>query len=224
MIGLFTRRPKDQLEEIEQSFAELIALTSEQIRSAIEVVIGHQQAIDVEYLFLSQRDVIRTMVEGIRRKLIVHAAVRGRQVDFPLLLVWMSTTKDVDRIGQLAGDLWQLSSVEATVNPDALAELAAAGETAVSFMTAIPELIAGRNSHRAETLLHQIQQELGAHQHRMLTPAQDETPEAALTMALSRRYLVSILVHVTNVISSLVLPVDRLDHWTDLDAERHLVR
>lgn len=219
---LFRRQPKHQLEETERDFAELIVLTSQQIRSAVEVVIGRHQAIGAESAFLDRQLVNRRMVEGIRRRLIVHAAVRGHEVDFPLLLVWMSTTKDVDRIGQLAGDLWQLSSVEATLEPDAIAELMAAGETAGNFMTEIPELITGRNSPTAERLLHQIHQELAAHQHRMLTPAQDETPEAALTMALSRRYIESILVHVANLMSSVVVPVDRLDHWPDLDTERRL--
>lgn len=222
MTELFRKRPKGQLGEIERDFAELLVLTSQQVRSAIEVVVGQQQVIDVKYPFLSRREAIRRMVEGICRKLIVHAAVRGRESDFPLFLVWMSTTKDVDRIGHVASDLWQLSSVKATLEPDAIAELVSAGVTALGFMTEIPELITGRNSSTAEGLLHQLHQELAVHQSRMLTPIQEKTPEAVLTMALSRRNIASILVHVANVISSLVLPVDRLDHWPDLDTAGRL--
>lgn len=139
---------------MERDFAELLVLTSQQIRRAIEVVVGQQRVADVGSAFLGRQDAIRSLVEGIRRKLIVHTAVRGREVDFPLLLVWMSITKDVDRIGHLASYLWQMSLVETTLDRQTIAELVAAGETAVTFVTEIPDLLASQDSSSAERLLY----------------------------------------------------------------------
>lgn len=53
---------------------------------------------------------IRHLVEDIRRRLVVHAAVRGHEVDLPSLLVYISITKDIDRLHVSLGTcgIWPL--------------------------------------------------------------------------------------------------------------------
>lgn len=48
MMELFRRWPEGQLEEIEGDFAALSILASEQVRSALQVVVGHQQLVAAE--------------------------------------------------------------------------------------------------------------------------------------------------------------------------------
>ena len=114
MFSIF--RDSDQLENVEQQLAAMLAQCQDAYRIASEAVFGESDptAAGVELLALDQE--INRTERAIRRELLVHGTVRGAEVDQGLMLTYMSVAKDIERIGDKCKDIWELSSMGANLS------------------------------------------------------------------------------------------------------------
>jgi len=154
----------------------------------------------------------------IRRDLVVHASVVGA-IDTPAILVYMSIVKDIERIGDYGKNLRDLARDGAD-----LSAFPAWNETRteVSRMIAdTAEVFASRDAERARELLARGDELLDAFDRTVsaIVRGEDERPQA-VARALAARYIKRIVAHLTNVLSAVVMPIDRLDYFDEDPEDR----
>ncbi|MFO7779137.1 MAG: PhoU domain-containing protein [Nitriliruptoraceae bacterium] len=154
----------------------------------------------------------------IRRDLVVHASVVGA-IDTPAILVYMSIVKDIERIGDYGKNLRDLArdGVDLSGFP-AWSEL----RTEIAQMiTDTAEIFDARDEARARELLARGEELLDRFNDLVsaIVRGEDDRPHA-VGRALAARYVKRIVAHLTNVLSSVVMPIDRLDYFDEDPEDR----
>jgi phosphate transport system protein len=154
----------------------------------------------------------------IRRDLVVHASVVGA-IDTPAILVYMSIVKDIERIGDYGKNLRDLARDGAD-----LSAFPAWHETRTEvsrMITDTAEVFASRDAERARELLARGDELLDAFDRTVsaIVRGEDERPQA-VARALAARYIKRIVAHLTNVLSAVVMPIDRLDYFDEDPEDR----
>ncbi|MHC4844662.1 MAG: PhoU domain-containing protein [Planctomycetota bacterium] len=166
-------------------------------------------------LFATDRR-INHVEQTIRRELVVHLSVSPK-VDFPQCLVLMSLVKDAERIGDYAKNIFDLA-VECPDFPgDPMAEDIVATKDKVSRMMAKTRaLYDSQDAEQAHAFLtggDDILDHCDAQVTRMLKDSSlSGRPVAA---ALMYRYTKRVMAHSMNVVTSIVMPVDKLDYFDE---------
>ncbi len=154
----------------------------------------------------------------IRRDLVIHASVVGA-IDTPAILVYMSIVKDIERIGDYGKNLRDLARDGVD-----LQEFTAWHDvrTEVSQMIAdTAEAFAARDDERARQLLGRGDELLDEFDEVVstLVRGEDDRPHA-VGRALAARYIKRIVAHLTNVLSAVVMPIERLDYFDEDPEDR----
>jgi phosphate transport system protein len=154
----------------------------------------------------------------VRRELVVHASVVGA-IDTPAILVYMSIVKDIERVGDYAKNLLDLARDGASfAGRPRFEELATEisqliADTAATFADRDPERARAMLAHGDE-MLDEFDAGVSA-----LVRGEDQQPDA-VARALALRYFKRIVAHLTNVLSAVVMPIDRLDYFDEDPEDR----
>jgi len=154
----------------------------------------------------------------VRRDLVVHASVVGA-IDTPAILVYMSIVKDIERIGDYGKNLRDLGrdGVDLSDFPSwherrsEISQLIA--DTAEAF-AARDDARARQLLVRGDELLDEFDQEVSR-----IVRGEDDRPHG-VGRALAARYLKRIVAHLTNVLSAVVMPIERLDYFDEDPEDR----
>lgn len=158
----------------------------------------------------------------IRRELVVHASVHGA-IDTPAILIYMSIVKDVERIGDYAKNLYDLAADGARLEAAPDAEALTGLQFDISrLISEAGDVFGARDTDRAREVLMHGDQLLDDFDARVsqLVRGEDQGPEA-VARALAYRYLKRIVAHLMNVLSAVVVPIDRLDYFDEDPEDRH---
>jgi phosphate uptake regulator len=159
---------------------------------------------------------------AIRRELVVYASVRGATADISMILASMSVAKDAERIGDYAKNIW---------------DLAAEG---IDFADAPDRVMLEGWRHRVLDAVREVARVFGerdteaAHDHiQTFDDLVDECDAVireqikseglardAVARALLFRYIKRVIAHLMNILTSLVMPIDRLDYYDEKKADR----
>lgn len=159
---------------------------------------------------------------AVRRALLVHVSVRGAKADLPLVLASMSIVKDVERIGDYAKNIWDLAAegIDFSVAPDR-DDLLAWRDRVSKFIDETARTFRERDADAAHEMIPVLDDVLD--QCDAMINAQldsDGSPRDAVPRALLFRYLKRIVAHLMNVLTSLVMPIDRLDYYDEKKSDR----
>ncbi len=154
----------------------------------------------------------------IRRQLVVHASVAGA-IDTPAILVYMSIVKDIERIGDYGKNLRDLGRDGADLSD--FPEWHELRDRVAKLITETAEIFAARNTEQARQRLIEGDQLLSRFDDMVsaLVRADDGQPHPT-ARALAARYLKRIVAHLTNVLSAVVMPIDRLDYFDEDPEDR----
>jgi phosphate uptake regulator len=164
-------------------------------------------------LRLADRKVNRLERE-IRRELIVHSSVFGG-IDTPVVLVYMSIVKDVERVGDYSKNLLDLALDGA--NFGSLSDVDEWRRLAKDISKYIVDSGAAFRTREAkecqslrtsgDELLERFDARVSA-----LVKAED-VGEQTVARALAYRYLKRVVAHLMNLLSAVVMPLDQLDYY-----------
>ncbi len=156
---------------------------------------------------------VNELEREIRRELVVHASVHGAG-DIAAVLSYMSIVKDVERIGDYAKNIYDLaaSGVDFRAAPDR--------PTMLSYRDRIAEMIteagvifAEDDQDRARALLAEADAMCDTFDELVnALVVSDRVARDAVPRALFYRHLKRIVAHLMNLLSAVVMPVDRLDY------------
>lgn len=205
---------------IGELFDKMLITSLDHTRRAGDVYFG-AGATKEERDRLHRRDArINKLERKIRKRVLVHLSTRKNATDIPYCLLLISLTKDAERIGDYAKNLTEVGEFCPTPIPESsiLARLKAIREKVEAALEIAPEVFAVSDYHRAVTLL--IEVEDSARMCDALLPEIAESGyDSGVTTALvlGARYYKRIASHLMNILSSIVVPVHRVDYF---DRER----
>lgn len=164
---------------------------------------------------------INQMEQEVRRELVVHASVHGK-LDLPSVLTYMSVVKDAERIGDYAKNILDLAQYGADFRGAPDEEELERYRAAVSqLIQDAADVFSDRDVPSAGKLLTKADGFLDEYDERVQR-AFDYQGRAgeAVARALYYRYLKRITAHVMNMMSALVMPVDRIDYYDEDKEDR----
>jgi len=213
MFSIF--RDSDQLENVEQQLAGMLAQCQDAYRIATAAVFGESDPTSSgDELFELDREINRTE-RAIRRELLVHGTVRGAELDLGLMLTYMSVAKDIERIGDKCKDIWELTGMGANFSVgDDLEELTEHRAHVAQLITWTLDAFTTEDAEKVHELISTIRDDAAHYDTHVLHFVQSEMPSRhAAPRALFYRYIKRLSLHLSNILSSVVMPVDRLDFY-----------
>jgi phosphate uptake regulator len=159
---------------------------------------------------------INKVEQAIRRELVVHLSV-GDRGDFPACLALMSLVKDAERVGDYAKNIFDLAVACRTFPSDPLnPEIVQLKDRVSRMLAKMRSLYESQDSDQAEAFLveaDEIQDHCDAQVTRLLGDSNlSNMPVAA---ALMYRYTKRVMAHSMNVVTSIVMPLDKLDYFDE---------
>jgi phosphate uptake regulator len=213
MFSIF--RDSDQLENVEQQLAAMLAQCQDAYRIATEAVFGERDPVAAGEELLALDQEINRTERAIRRELLVHGTVRGAEVDQGLMLTYMSVAKDIERIGDKCKDIWELTGMGANFSVgDDIEELLEHRHHVAQLIEWTLDAFTTEDAQKVHELISTIDEDVEHYDSHVLQFVQTDLPSRyAAPRALFYRYIKRLSRHLSNILSSVVMPVDRLDFY-----------
>ncbi len=223
LLGIL--RGDNPLRAMGDNFAQMLSEANQLTKDAGEMFFG-EPVTPEERTQIYQRDVqINKLQRRVRKQVISHLSIRSNTSDLPYCLALLSLVKDVERIGDYAKNLAEVREIHPAQLPedDILAELREIRTGVERAFAVAAEVFAASDRERALELL-QHGQELRHRSDVLIERIAAGTHDARTTTAfiLGTRYYKRIGAHVLNVLSSVVMPLHKLDYYDEdeLEAEK----
>lgn len=213
MFSIF--RDSDQLENVEQQLAAMLAQCQDAYRIATETLFGERDPTKGgEELLALDKEINRTE-RAVRRELLVHGTVRGAEIDMGLMLTYMSVAKDIERIGDKCKDIWELTGMGANLSVgDDIEELTEHREHVAQLIEWTLDAFTTEDAAKVHELITIINDDAEHYDSHVVHFVESEMPARyAAPRALFYRYIKRLSRHLSNILSSVVMPVDRLDFY-----------
>jgi phosphate transport system protein len=218
LLSIF--RASSPLQGMAENFQEMLTLSMGMITRAGDLYFS-QTITPEERTSLQKQDVrVNKLQRKIRKQVIVHLSIAGNQQDLPYCLLLMNLVKDVERIGDYAKELADLINLSDEPMPDSelvaeLKELRAGIEA--DYAVAVEVLKSG-DRERAIELIECGRDTVDRAQQLIENFAYSDLKAGAVTMlVLAVRHYERIAAHVLNLLSSVVMPLHKLDYYDEKD-------
>ena len=211
-------RTSDPLRAMEKNFSAMLIIAYEMVISAGSMFFSGGATPEAR-TELYQRDVrVNQLERQIRKQVVAHLSVSGNRPDVPYSLLLISLVKDVERIGDYAKNLAELDDVRpgALIEDETTRELQQIRRDAEESFKALSVVFGSADRERAVELIRQGRD--AAHRcdaliGRIARSDYDASTTAALVLAT--RYYKRIGGHVLNVLSSIVMPIHKIDYYDE---------
>jgi len=222
MFSLF--RDAQQLENVETQLVQMLERSSRMFELAVSAVMRVSDPANVaDEIFALDKEMNRTERE-IRRELLVHGSVWGAEVDYGLMLAYMSVAKDVERVGDYCKNIWNLADLGVDLSGGSdREELEAHFREVAELIEVTTKVFRDQDEAAVHELIPEIERDEKHYDEHMAQSIRSEEPGTfAAPRAILYRYIKRISAHLSNLLTSLVMPVDRLDFYKKskaIDAE-----
>ncbi|MEX1177954.1 MAG: PhoU domain-containing protein [Nitriliruptor sp.] len=221
MVFGFRSDAGERLDRIEESIQQMLRDDAHSIELAMSALLGKADPHTVGPELRATDHKVNEAERNIRRDLVVHASVHG-SIDTPAILVYMSIVKDIERIGDYAKNLFDLaadgSDLSTTSRGPRHTEMHA---EMLRMIEQVGVAFHERDPERSRTLLTSGDELLDDFDDAVSALVRsDSTGDQSVAQALAYRYYKRIVAHLLNVLSAVVMPVDRLDYFDEDPEDR----
>ena len=222
VVGLFKGTSNDQVDVIEQQIGEMLATTQETFQMAMDALFRRVDPAEVAKPLRKADKSVNRVERSIRRSLVVHAGVHGAEIDAPLLLTYMSISKDIERVGDITKDMWDLAASGVDLrNAPNQADIDEHATAIAGLMLDTAQVFARRDTEAAAQFLKEADVVKDRYEELMLEQlSSEDRASVAVGRALLYRYINRIVAHLMNVMTAVVMPLDRLDYWDEDKMDR----
>lgn len=204
------------LEHLVEHFSGMLRDGGQIYDLASNALFGVVPASEVRDQLFSTDQNINRAEQTLRKKLIVHAGVHGRN-EFPSCLTLMSVAKDAERIGDYCKNIYDLAATRTIGETDPLyAELKSARDRIADLLLQVEKAFSEQDETQAKAVLQQaekLEDECDDHVNRLV--AAEESQASDITAALSWRYFKRVAGHSKNVATAIFMPVHKLDFFDE---------
>ena len=221
MVFEFFKTGHSTIETVEETLAQMMLDGREVFDTATDALFGGGKSKETRREVKSTDREINVAQQDVRRDLMVHASVQ-ETVDLPLVLAYMSTVKDAERIGDYSKNVYDLVRFGADFeNAPDREELAEYRDRVSHLIGEAAEAFTAKDTERAQALINKADGFLDDYDAQVKAAFQWEgSPADAVSRALYFRFLKRITAPVMNFLTSLVMPVDRLDYYDEAKEDR----
>jgi len=200
--------------EIHRNFTQMLEDGRHIFDAAANALVGGTDPETIRRdLFETDRRINQTE-QQVRRQIVVHGTVHGAQA-FPSLLVMMSLAKDAERIGDYAKNLFDLAVLDPDLGSNEERRLLTETKDRVSRVLRETRVVFDAQGEEAARVLltecDRIQDACDGN----LSAALATGGQGAVAKALESRYFKRVTSHAANVVTSLVMPLDKLDFYDE---------
>jgi len=216
LLSIF--RSDQPLSTMGKQFGTMLNLTYDMTLTAGDMYFGGEAAPDVRTRIYEADVQVNMMERTIRKEVIAHLSVRGNTASLPYCLLLMSLVKDVERIGDYAKNLSEVHEYDPGPLPDddIVAELREIRSGVESTFASTADVFNRSDRERALALI-KLGRDL-THRCDLLVKriaASGYGAGATAATVLGARYYKRIAAHVLNVLSSVVMPLHKLDYYDE---------
>jgi phosphate uptake regulator len=218
---LFGGGSGDVLESVEAKVQAMLAHDRYEIDLAMAALLGDRVASEINDDLRTTDQKVNRLEREIRRELMVRTSVLGA-IDTPAVLVYMSIVKDIERIGDYAKNLIDLARDGANFAdvPDA-AEWRRLWTDITTYLAEAGEAFRARDGARCRALLARGDRMLHMCDDRVSALVRgDDCEPQAVARSLAFRYIKRVIAHAMNMLSAVVMPLDRLDYFSEDPEDR----
>ena len=211
-------RSKDVLAEMGENFARMLQLAHEMTLSAGAVFFGKKISPEERDRLFQQDIRVNQSERSIRKQVVAHLSLQGNRLDVPYCLLLMSLVKDVERLGDYAKNILELVDFGPDQFPDdeAVQELQSIRRGVEDLFTAALEILSSSESDQALRLIREGREIAQRSDDLIESIARAQYDTSTTTaLVLGTRYYKRIGGHVLNVISSVVMPLHKVDYFDE---------
>lgn len=222
MVMDFFRGTSDtRLDEVEAVLVGMVRKGKDVFDAAATTVFGGRATKKVKEDVKGTDRTINRDQQEVRRLLMVHAAVNPA-FDMPMVLSYMSIVKDAERIGDNAKNIYDLARYGADFQgADDYEELIGYKDAVSRLIAEAADVFEARDTDRAAQLIEKADGFLDQYDAHVKAAFDHAGPASeAVPRALYFRYLKRITAHTMNMLTSLVMPLDRLDYYDEAPDDR----
>jgi phosphate uptake regulator len=215
-LEFFTGRSGPRIEAIETTLKEMLERDRKEVDLAMSVLLGERVPEGAAEKVRSTDRKVNKAERAVRREIVVHASVFGN-IEIPSVLLYMSIVKDIERIGDYAKNLIDLALDGVTFgNAPDVEDWRKLGDEISLFIAASTDAFHERDGEATRDLIAQGDRLCEDFDRRIsdLVRGEDDGPHA-VARALALRYLKRVVAHLMNVLSGVLMPLDRLDYYDE---------
>jgi phosphate uptake regulator len=218
LLSIF--RSGNPLKAMGDNFAEMLRLSFEQTQKAAAMYFD-KSTVPEDRTWVYERDVAVNKLERlIRKQVIAHVSLGSNAASLPYCLALMSLVKDVERVGDYAKNLSEVVDFSPGPLPDddCAAELREIRNGVERIFAATAHVVDQSDDARALELI-QEGRDLARRSDALVAriARSDYDASTATGLVLGTRYFKRIGGHMLNVLSSVVMPLHKLDYYDEKD-------
>jgi phosphate uptake regulator len=211
-------RDNKPLQAMGEDFAEMLQKTYDITVRAGRIYFTNAATTEDRTYIYKQDVKINKLERKIRKAVVAHLSFPENTQSVPYCLALMSLVKDVERIGDYAKNIAEVRDFFAGQLPmdDHLAELQEIRSAVEEAFSVTAEVFAEAQTERAMTLIHHGQN-VGRRCDGLVEAIAQSSYDAATSAALvlGTRYYKRINAHIVNVLTSVVMPLHKLDYFDE---------
>ncbi len=216
LLSIF--RAGEPLAEMGDNFSKMLGITYDMTIQAGEVYFSESLQADARTAVYKSDVKVNKLERKIRKQVIAHMSLTSEKASIPYNLLLMSLVKDVERIGDYAKNLSEARDYHPDALPDdqimhEMREIA--GEIERGFAE-IGDVFRDSDHERAVELIREgrdLTRRCDAVVGRVAWSDYDAA--TATTVVMGARFYKRIGAHVLNVLSSVVMPLHKLDYYDE---------
>lgn len=208
----------DPLSAMGERFTQMLSLTADMALAAGRIYFAGTAPPEERRRLYDEDIQVNKLEREIRKLIVAHLSIRRHPADVPYCLYLLSLVKDVERLGDYAKNLSELIDVAGGPPPEDAngTELRALRERVEETFRQVTDVLASADTERALRLIHEGRQ----YNKRCdeLVRQIGRTPYdsgVAVALALGARYYKRFSGHLLNVLSSVVMPLHKLDFFDE---------
>ena len=204
----------DLLDSIDAKLSEMLTNSMHAYDITMNCLLGDTNLETVREDLYNTDNAINELHKEVRREMIIHSAVNSRNLDIPLLLSYMTMSKDIERIGDYCKNLFEIAETgNSFAKGDDL-------DTYMELKNDIGKLIVSLQSclnlddeSKVQDLI-TLGSSLNNDLDEKITALLEDKEKIQYPVAttLFYRYLKRIVSHIINAATAIIMPTDQIDY------------
>lgn len=214
LLSIFTS--DTPLKDISHDFARMLNIVQKMVVAASQNYAGAHDDADVREHLRTQDVEVNRLERSIRKRVVSILSIR-KSVDVPYCLLMMSLVKDVERIGDYAKNLTEVTEISGPLPDDPLVNELHVIRMAVETLAKEAASVFERSDKEQATELTRQGRSRAKQCDQLVAKiaASDLPAGTAVKMAVAVRFFKRIESHLLNIISSVIMPLHKIDYFDE---------
>ena len=205
---------KESLDNIDAKLSEMLTNSMHTYDLAMNCLLGDTNLDTVRDDLYNTDKSINELHREVRREMIVHSAVNSRNLDIPLLLSYMTMSKDIERIGDYCKNLFEIAETGNTFTQgDELDDYIELRNDIGKLIIYLQSCLNLEDESKVQDLI-TLGSSLSTNLDDKITALLENKEKVQYPVAttLFFRYLKRIVSHIVNAATALIMPTDQIDY------------